>query len=327
MKRAVVTLLVASLVLAGVFGIMRMRERIQARTGQVFSDTRMDEIVRLTIRAAGDSVTLLNGASGWILSGDAFPADGPRLSRVFGHLAGLQTRETVIDSADEDALSEYGFRSGQEKHVEWEHAGGRVHRVVLGKISGLDFGSVFWKPADGPQVYRTPGKFVWEFSSRPMDWKDTNLYHPQSPFRSADVRALDVEWLDVRFTDSAGEPRLDTVAWRLERRGERAYVLVKPDPFPVPEETGARLFRHAEQFKIDGFLPGPDPSARRAGLDTPYMTIRFELEDGSERRVVAGARADRLFRYARHASHPDPVRVFAWRFDYFRVRGEEIVGK
>ena len=325
MKKALIALLAVLLVVAAVLGLNRLREWNAARPGHAFSGVRMDEAVRVSVRTDTDSMTLMRGPSGWRLAGDAFPADTLRLARVFSHLAGLQTRETVADSADAATLAEYGFGPGRERLVEWEDARGHVRRVVFGKLSGIDYGSVFWKPFDAPQVYRTPGKFVWEFSPRAMDWKDTNLYHPRARFQEKDVRAVEVEWWSV--DDGGAVPLVNTAAWRLERSGGGGFVLTYPDTadtVPADSARAARVFRHAAQFRIDGFVPGEDPSRHRAGLDAPVMTVRIELADGTRHEIVAGAVVDGLYRYVRHASHPDPVRVFAWRFDYFAKRAEEL---
>lgn len=320
MKKALLALLGAVLLLAGVFGVKKARESLDARPRLAFADARLEDAVRLGIRYAGDSVTLALAESGWIVTADSFPADTARLRRAFGHLAELQTRERAADSADAEALVEYGLSPAEEKVVEWETRDGRVRRAVLGKISGIDFGSVFWKYPDAPEVYRTPGKFVWDFPSRAVDWKDTNLYHPRSLFREEDVRAVEVEW---RAEDA---PAARPVSWRLER-SDTGFVLTKPFEAAANREEAGKIFRHVAQFKIDFFQPGEDVMAPYAGLDNPFMTVRVELADGSERTVTAGARVDGLYRYARHASHPAPVRVFEWRFEYFRKKVEDLAGE
>src|SRR5690606_14232816 len=93
MKKALLALLGAVLLLAGVFGVKKARESLDARPRLAFADARLEDAVRLGIRYAGDSVTLALAESGWIVTADSFPADTARLRRAFGHLAELQTRE------------------------------------------------------------------------------------------------------------------------------------------------------------------------------------------------------------------------------------------
>jgi hypothetical protein len=307
LKKALLSLLGALLLLGLVFWFTNHREKAAARPRHAFT-LGPDEVVRLRVDYLGDSATLIRTGRGWLTAADSFPADTARLRRVLGHLLALQNRETVSDSADAAALAEYGLDSATVKRVEWELADGRVIRVRLGKISGIDFGSTFWKPAADPAVYRTPGTFIWQVSSRVRDWKDTNLY---AGFSERDVRSVEVAW---RTPDSVRH------AYRLERdsgKGDTAFRLAKPFAAPALRAPAAKIFRHAAQFKIDEFPPGVDSSAAFAALDHPVMTLRIVLQDGSARTVEAGAEVDAYYRYVRHSWHKAPVRVFRWRFDYF----------
>jgi hypothetical protein len=325
MKKALVALFSAALALGLVVALMKWRDVLAARPHPVFADTRLDNAAALTIRYLGDSVTLSPREGRWVTSDDGFPADSTHLRRAFAALASLEARETVADSAGAEDLLEYGLSPEETKRVEWRTRDGATHRIQLGKLSGIDFGSLYWKREGGSQVFRSPGKFIWDFSSRPVDWKDTNLFYPRAPFTPEDIRSLDVEW---EAADSVS-PALTTVSWRLERSGDSDYVLTTPassTAVSAKRADAAKLFLHAAQFKIDFFVPGGDSLKGGAALDAPFMTIRIALKDGSERTVTAGSAVAMLYRFARYAAHPDPVRVFKWRFEYFRKRPEELVG-
>jgi hypothetical protein len=144
------------------------------------------------------------------------------------------------------------------------------------------------------------------------------------------VQSIDVEWKAVDSLSPAS-PALKTVRYRLERSGDTDYVLTRPGlpetVAPAARDEASKLFLHASQFKIDFFVPGGDSLASHAALDAPFMIVRVGLKDGSERVVTAGAEVDGLYRYTRHASRPEPVRVFKWRFEYFRKRAEDLKGK
>ena len=95
---------------------------------------------------------------------------------------------------------------------------------------------------------------------------------------------------------------------------------------PARREEAARVFRHATQFKVDGFVAGVDMAAtpsRRASLEDPFMTVDITLQDGTRHAVIAGDVVHDLYRYVKHPRHPDPVRVFVWRFDYFAKKAED----
>ena len=330
MKKALLALLGAALALALVVAVSKWRDASASRPHLAFGDTRYENAVELRIRYFGDSVRLYREGGRkdgrWKVAGDGFPADTAHLVRAFAALASVQELETVTDSVDAAGRIEYGLSPDEAKDVAWRAADGATHRVVLGKLSGIDYGSIFWQREGSPAVYRTPGKFVWDFPSRPVDWKDTNIFAPAARFAPEDVQTLDVEW-KAADTASGALVALTSVAYRLERRGDSDFALVKPFAASASRMEASKLFRYASQFKIDFFVPGGDSLAAGAALDSPFMTIRIGLKDGSMRTVTAGSEVEALYRYARHASHPDPVRVFKWRFEYFKKNPEALVGR
>lgn len=329
MKKALLGLLFAVAALSGIFLAQRYAERQAARPRPAFGDMTPERITRLRVAYFGDSMAIVKTKGRWVTEGDGFPADTARLTRVLGHLLALQDRETVsrweaADTAIVD-LRPYGLDSASARHVSWTLADGRRIEVLLGKVSGIDYGSSFWKPAGEAVVYRTPGTFVFEVSSRAQDWKDTVLFPAFTP---KDIQAVSVVW-----RDSTGGAR----EYALERAGsDTAFVLragadAAAEPaVPARTEAAAKIFLHASQFKIDEFVPGPDTAAtpaRRASLDAPVMIIRISLKGGGEHVVTVGSRVDGLYRYVKHPWHPDPVRVFVWRFDYFNKTRADFAGE
>jgi hypothetical protein len=324
MKHALRVLLAAVLLLSGVFLVRYVQERQAARPHLAFANLSIDSVSSLHIEYLGQAVTIKNVGGAWVTSGDEFPADTARLFKVLGHVMALQTQETVAhDEAGNTVdlnLAEYGLDSASARHVTLRLFDGRTYRVALGKVSGIDFGSSFWRPYDRAVVYRTPGTFVFEVSSRTQDWKDTTLYAPIVP---DDIRSLAVTWREGPTT-----MHRYTVERGAETAGQETFVLSTPEqgPHSADREQAHKLFLHATQFKIDGFVPGVDSSAVYAGLEKPVMTLRITLKSGAVRLIEAGAPVDGLYRYIRHPTHKDPVRVFGWRFEYFRKKGPELVG-
>lgn len=321
MKKALLALAVALLVLAGIFMVKKYAEDSASRPLLAFPEMSVDSVVRLHIEYYGDSVTLVRVGGQWMTAGDRFPADTARLRRVLGHLLALQNREHVSRAAtgrSEDLdLAGFGLDSTRARRVTWTLADGRTANVLLGKVSGIDFGSSFWKPADEAVVYRTPGTFVFEVSSRSQDWKDINLFRP---FALRDIHSVAVRW-----RDSVGHSHHFTLA----RDGsDTGFVLLSDEDTRVParRDESARLFTHATQFKVDEFVGGVDTSVSHARLENPVMIVRVTLQDGTAHVIEAGSSVDGLYRYIRHPTHKDPVRVFGWRFEYFRKTGKELMG-
>jgi hypothetical protein len=319
-KKNLLILAAALLLLALVVGVRNCREEAPRRDGFVFDTARAAEVTRLRVRYRMDSVTLITIPEGgnrrWVTPGDRFPVDTARLRKALGWLLRLQRREKVSDSASGDRLAEYGLDAAEAKAVEWTWASGQTVTLLLGKTSGMDFSYTYWKWADRPEVYRTPGNFVGDISPRAMDWKDLALW---APFTASEVRAVEADWLDAQ-----GE----RVAYRVERApGETGteFRLVKPFEAPAASAQAAPLFEQAPHFAIDAFLE-EDPDPATVSLEPPQVVLRILLGDGSERRLVAGP-AFGGFRVARHPSHGSGVRLFQWRFDAYRKTPEQLTGR
>jgi len=335
-KNALRLFVLAAALLAGVYLFNRQREQAERAPRKAFAESGLapDSVARLTVDYLGERVTLTRprGAGWrWVTSGDGFPADTLRLRRVLGYLLNLERREIVArdDSGRGDRLNlaEFGLDSAAARHVEWTMFDGRTYRVLLGKVSGIDFGSSFWKPADSAVAYRTPGTFVFEVSSRPRDWKDTALF---APFAARDIRAVEVTWRDD----------LDAVhTWALKRGDNDTTFVLRAGGALMPaasvdQAAAAKIFTHAAQFKVDEFVAGAagvdtaaTPERRKVLAENPVMVIRIRLRSGRVNTVIAGPALEGLYRYVKHPWHNDPVRVFGWRFEYFRKRGEEFLGE
>jgi hypothetical protein len=109
-KKALLALLAAALLLGGVVAFMKWREAVAERPRYAFAGSAgFADAVELRIRYLGDGVTLVRKGTAWVVMEDDFPADSLRLQRVFDALSGLQTGEIVDDSADASALAEYGL--------------------------------------------------------------------------------------------------------------------------------------------------------------------------------------------------------------------------
>jgi hypothetical protein len=324
MKKAILALCAALIFLAAVFLVKHYHERAARGPQFAFDDMVIDDVILLRIDYLGQTVTLEKSGGAWVTSGDEFPADTARLRRVLGHLLALQHREVVARGTagpdDQSNLAEFGLDSAAARHVEWGLHDGRTYKVMLGKVSGIDFGSSFWKPSDEPVAYRTPGTFVFEVSSRPHDWKDTNLF---ARFHPDEIQMVAVTW-----RGSGNESYQYALHRSVDSTGYTSFLLSTPSGGETlaARDAAARIFTHAAQFKIDGFVPGVDSAASRAALDNPVMTIRITLKSGVEHLVEAGAPVDGLYRFIRHPTHNHPVRVFGWRFEYFRKKGEDLVG-
>ena len=151
-----------------------------------------NEARTLKLAKKPDTAVLVLGATGWQVKRDSFPADTGKVSRALGHIFGLKSKEKVSESAAR--LSEYGLDSVEAKHVSvYDGAGKPLVEVLIGKGSGVDFSSTYWKWKDKPEVYRTPGNFSYEVGSKEEEWKERRLF----AFTPKDLKFLEVSWKDT----------------------------------------------------------------------------------------------------------------------------------
>lgn len=312
MKKSFLLLVAALLLLASVVWVKKYQEGAPRRNGFAFDTTRAADIAGLRVQYLRDSMQLITANHRWLTAGDSFPVDTVRIRKVVGSLLGLQMREKVSDSADAQSLWEYGLDPENAKRVEWQWASGETVRILLGKTSSLDFSFTYWKWADRPEVYRTPGSFIWEVSSRAADWKERGLW---APFTAADVRALTVDWHDSTGTIQH---------YRVERAGKDSFQITEPHVAPASRVAVENLFNQAPQFAADDFGLELDPVGNRIPLSDPAMVIRILLKNGTMHTLKAGSVFEG-YQYTQHPYHHNLVWVFKWRYDYFKKRAEDLI--
>jgi hypothetical protein len=176
MKKPLLALGGALLALAVVFLVMERRHKASLRPDFAFETAQVNDVCGFRVSYQGDSVSLIKTGDRWITFPDSFPADGGRIRTALGRLLKIQQREPVSVSTDSARLEEYGLSVAEAKRITWDLPEGKSVTILLGKTSGADFNSMYWKLADKPGVYRTPGNFTYEIPVRPSDWKDRTLF-------------------------------------------------------------------------------------------------------------------------------------------------------
>jgi hypothetical protein len=325
-KKTLLTLAGALLLLAVILLVKDWRDKDAAKPRYVF-DAAYEDVARLTIAYQQDSVTLirlgrlgarLGGDGGhagrWVNAADSFPADTARLMRVLDRVLTLQNRERAARSPDSALLAEYGLNDAEAKRISWTGADGTRHTVLVGKTSGTDFGSTYWKFADKEEVYLTPGSFTHDIPARPHDWKDKNLF---PFFVYEDVQSVEVEWMD---------PTGSRVHYKLERgTGDTAYMMTAPLRAVVPAANAVKVYEQTPQFVIDEFVDPLDPRLPFAGLDDRVLTVRTVMKDGTVRELLAGHDLDGMH-FARHPFvKRSIIRIAAWRVNFFKKTPEQLL--
>lgn len=310
MKKTAFALIGALVLLAIVLLLDRHRDASRGADRPAFDTTQKFAVdyVKLALQKDTSVLHKINGQ--WVAAPDDFPVDTAKISKALGYLLGLQTRELVSDNPAR--LAEYGLDSTQAKHVEWR-LGETKWKVVIGKTSGIDYGTTYWKWEDKPGVYATPGNFTWDLPARSNDWKDRSLLK----FEPKDVATVSVDW-----RDSTG------ALWhyKLSHPNDTTTRMTEPESSKVMENVTAPIIAQANQFTVDDFVAPGDSEAAHPGLDTPAVLIKVQLRDGKSLEIKAGHPVP-PFVLTQHPFRKDLIKVAAWRFDAFKKKPDQISGR
>ena len=100
----------------------------------------------------------------WVTGIKDFPADTGKVARAIKLLFELQNKEVI--SRNPERAKEYGLDSLTRKRVEIYDVNGKTLKAVyIGKNSGTDYNSNYWKMESGDEVYITPGAISFDFSN------------------------------------------------------------------------------------------------------------------------------------------------------------------
>ena len=155
------------------------------------------------------------------------------------------------------SLAEYGLDTTQAKHIEWKDGKGS-HAIVLGKTSGIDYGSTYWKFEDKPEVYSTPGNFTWEISARPPDWKDRILFNVDVK----NLKSVSVDWRDS--TDAMQHYKVAVV-------NDSTFKLAEPSEAPAVHGVAQAIVSQCAQLSIDDFVANNDTNVSRIQIGRAHV--------------------------------------------------------
>ncbi len=302
MKKTLLALVAAVVLLALALFFDHRRDVSRHSEKFAFDTTQKADVVSLRITLQKDTVVLLKTGGQWIAMPDSFPLDTSKIHKELSNLLGLQSKEIV--SSNPARLAEYGLDTAEAKHVEWQTSGGKNFRVVLGKTSGIDYSSTYWKFEDGDDVFSTPGNFSWEIASRSAEWKDHNFFG----LTQGDIKDVRVDW-----RDSADQP----YHYKLDVVNDTTVRMTEPESSSVAGTLAQRILSQCTQLSIDGFTAPGDTNLRKTRLDTPIVDVKMDLKNGKSYEVKGG-RTFETFVYVQDPVRKDVVKLSSWRFEPFQ---------
>lgn len=305
------TILAGALVVLGFILFKRGSDRnaMQADVPALDS-TRKAQVKTLRIFKKPDTTVMENKDGAWVVKQGGFPVDTGKINRALGHIFSLQTREKVSQSAAR--LGEYGLDSVEAKHVEILDGGNTIAAVAIGKTSGADYSSTYWKWEGKPEVYRTPGNFSYEIGVKEDEWKDRKLF----TFQPKDIKFLQASWKDT--TGAA-------FAYKLEATSDSTWKMLEPmDSNRVVKQLATDAASRFAEMGIDEFVTATDTNAAKARGDSASIWAKVTLKDGKSFELSAGKAYDNFY-YVKHPTRSDIIKLSAWRFDNLKKKPFELL--
>ncbi|HKP97740.1 MAG TPA: DUF4340 domain-containing protein [Fibrobacteria bacterium] len=311
MKRTLIVLLAALALLAAILLKKRSNEKVMQKDAPVFDSTYKSGVTMLRVSKKPDTSSLQKKDGKWVVAKDGYSVDTAKINKVLSNLFSLQNKELVSNSPGR--LAEYGLDSNEAKHVTLQDGTGKtVAQVVIGKTSGADYSSTYWKWEAKPEVYRTPGNFTWEIATKDDDWKDRKLF----PATSKDVKTVEATWRDSTGT---------AYAYKLEAVTDSTWKMLAPqDSNRVVNASANEMATRFAEMSVDEFVTASDTNVSKVKLDTPAVYVKIGLKNGTMHELKASKTLSG-YAYTQHPSRKDLIKLSAWRFDSFKKKPFELL--
>lgn len=236
----------------------------------VFPDLKSEDVVdfRLTDNQ-GITIHLSKTDSGWVIpeAGD-YPVSSDKLTPVLDDLVALATGDLVARTAASHKQLQVAD-DAFVRRLEFSTADGASHTLYLG--SAPRYTATHFRVDGQAETYLTTDLATWELVANQSSWIDTSYL----AIDEASVSKLTLENANGVFTFSKGADG----TWTLEglRAGETASA----------GNIGA-VVRNATTMSIQSILGKTDEPA--FGLSAPLAAVTLELQDGSVKVLLVGAR-------------------------------------
>lgn len=311
MKRTLIVLVAALAVLGALLLKKRSNEKSLSQDAPALDSALKAGVTSFRVVKKPDTSALEKKDGKWVVAKDGFAVDTAKFNKVLSHIFGLQSKELVSTSSAR--LSEYGLDSAEAKHVSVKDASGKpIAEVVIGKTSGADYSSSYWKWEGKPEVYRTPGNFTWEIATKDDEWKNRKLFT---------ATAKDVKSVEAVWKDSLGA----AFSYRLEAVTDSTWKMTAPqDSNRVKNQAVQEMASRFAEMSIDEFVAAADTNLPKVKLDTPAVWIKVGLKDGTFHELKS-SKALGGYAYTQHPARQDLIKLSPWRYDPFKKKPFELL--
>jgi hypothetical protein len=310
MKRTLIVLVAALAVLGLILMKKNSTEKSMRKDHFVLDSAWKANVNSFVVFKKPDTTRLEKKDGKWVTAGNGFPVDTAKIGKGLGYVFKLQDKELV--SRSPERLGEYGLDSGEAKHVSVKEPSGKSAQVVIGKTSGADYSSTYWKWEGKPEVYRSPGNFSWDIGTKPDDWKQRKLFAAAPK----DVKFIEVTWKDTLGT---------AYSYKLEAVTDSTWKMLAPqDSNRVKNALANEMASRFAEMSVDEFLDPKDTNLAKAKLDSPVVSLKVGLKNGSNHEIQA-SKTVAGYAYAKYPARTDTVKLSSWRFDSFKKKPFELL--
>jgi hypothetical protein len=308
MKRSTLILLAVAIALAVAvyfFEIKSNRPRDdKSETSKPALDIDRDDIAAITLTRAGQTITIEYRDGKWVITQPVnAPADQTAINSIVNSIVSARI-ERALPASQEDMKS-YGLNE-PAVIVEVKLKSSQQHRLRLGSkdFSGL---SVYAQLDDSDQVALLPASLL------------TNADKPLDDLRDRSV--LGASQFEMNSLTLAGEHGSIV----LSKEGSD-WKIKSPFESAVDESEFDSLLSQIASAKAEEFVAETASDLAKYGLDKPKIKLSVRLQDGSERILVIGSKADGGY-YAKISDRPQIIKIESALYDKLNVKPAELRDK
>ncbi len=310
MKKTLIVLAAAIAVLVLILFKNKHDEKTSSADVFAFDSTQKATVKSFKVCKNADTSELQLKDGKWVVTPNDFPADTAKVNKVLKVLFALQNKEIV--SQNPERLKEYGLDASEAKNISVQSVDGKkLVDAWIGKTSGADYNSTYWKMPNQKEVFRTPGNFTWEILAKADEWKDRKLF---SATLSKEVKSLEVTWRDS--TDSV-------FTYHVVNENDSNWKMTAPVETKVVKQAVTELINRFAEFSVDEFIATNDTNLSKVDLQNPRIQIQVGLKNGNTIVLKAG-KTFNFYTYAQHPSRSDLIKFSSWRFEGFKKRPYEL---
>jgi len=226
-------------------------------------------VAEIDVRGENGFTLLENGANGWTVAGEKFPADEDSVKEFVGLLTNLRIAEFVKDTATATDLQGFGI-STNSRQITLRSTAGDTNSVIAQIIFGTaGTNQIFVKRGDEGFVYALSLADYKQLPEYGWEFRDRRIWN----FSETNVAEITLH--------QGGQTR------QILRTGANSWSVALGSPGINPlaiEETVHRL----GQLAATGWAGRNFPAPEKFGLNTNNLDLTVELKNGEKRAVDFG---------------------------------------